>query len=359
MMNLREPVGKSFWAVKRAQAKAASWRQGRIANNFANGEYRKLVKNAGVPPLTKHVDRQILDYSHSVFRSPHFTGWLRFYAAFRGDFLEGWIPDNFFVSFALPRINQAYRSIGGSGTLARRVIGCSNLPDIAYRVGDVWFDPDWTVIAVEALQDRLFADGERVVLKCENSSRGRGVTIVDRGVFDPAWMQSTSIVAQNFISPAKVFSEISPGGLMTLRITTWYRDGQAGFAASHLRVVRAGDQFVRSSRLVVPISEAGVLYAHGYTKDWCKFSRHPDLGAPFEGFAVPGRNRAVELALEFHRSVPQFGVIGWDFLVPESGDPVLVEWNTENPAITISQASLGPCLAPLELERLASAGHTY
>lgn len=359
MMKIKETLKKSYRAVNGAAEDFASWKKGRIANNFANREYMKLVENSRVPPVTRVVDKRIEDYSRSVFKSPHFTGWLRFYAAFRGEFLEGWIPNNFFASFALPQINHAYRVIGGSGTLARRVIGGSNLPDMAYRIGREWFDTDWRPIPTEELSKRLFKDSEKAVLKCETSFQGRGVMVCSREAFEPDLMPGTNVVVQQFIKPAKVFSEISPGGFMTLRITTRSRGGRSEFAASHFRVVRKGEYFVQPSRLLLSVDRAGMLSADAWDNDWRKFSRHPDLGTPFEGFVVPGFDRAVELALDFHRRVPQFGVIGWDFLVPESGDPVLIEWNTDNPGMKFHEASAGPCLVPLELERLVAAGHTY
>lgn len=357
---VRSWLKTGYRAVDGSLQALASARKGRIANNYAHGQYKKLLANSGIPPLSTHIKKRISDYSRDVFRSPYFTGHLRFYSAFRGEFLEGWIPENFFVSFALPQINHAYRFIGGSGTLARRILQGANLPDIAYRIGDAWFDQEFMPIRADDISQHLFADSDRVILKCETSLQGRGIRVFERGDFDPRWMHGVNVVAQHFIRPAAIFAEISPGGFMTLRVTTWSRNGSLGFVASHFRVVRSGDQFVQSgSKLLLYADRAGALSTYGWDNSWRKFSRHPDLGSPFAGFIVPKFDRAVELALHYHRGVPQFGVIGWDFVVPENGDPILIEWNTQMPGTMFHEASVGPCLAPLELERLVDAGHTY
>jgi hypothetical protein len=54
--------------------------------------------------------------------------------------------------------------------------------------------------------------------------------------------------------------------------------------------------------------------------------RHPDSGAPIEGFALPYWREVRELAITAHRTFPAMVSVGWDIAITASG-PVLVEGN--------------------------------
>ena len=182
---------------------------------------RGLLANPDVRPLASRDARRAREYASDVFGGSIYAPWLVFYATYRGEFLEGWVPDNFFQGVAVMRINGKYHRIDDSRSLFARLLGADELPDVAHFVSGEWRDPAGAPLDRGALDKVLFQRGDTVCVKVDASSRGRGVSILTRETFDPAAVeQHGNLVVQSFIRQCAFFREIFPGAVATLRITT-------------------------------------------------------------------------------------------------------------------------------------------
>jgi hypothetical protein len=136
-----------------------------------------LHRNAGVQDISAAALRRIKSYAAEAFGDVRYYPWLYFYTRYRGEFHEGWIPPDFFHEVAIDSINGPYRRICGARTLYRRLLGSDRVPDLLYCVKGSWSAPDGTPVAAGEVHDRLFADGEKVVVKLEGSAKAHGVAI--------------------------------------------------------------------------------------------------------------------------------------------------------------------------------------
>lgn len=319
--------------------------------------YAGIIANAGVSPLTAATRRTIRDYAVAVLGSRHFTPWLEVYSVYRGQFLEGWIPDDFFEQHVLPKVNADYRNFGIAKTLSRRILATDLLPDVAYRVNGLWLDVNCEQIPPQALHKLLFQYGDTVFAKSESSAQGLGISILRESTFDPStFALKGNLVVQRAVKQAAWFEAISPGCVATLRVTTASREGRAPqFTAAHFRMGVAGQRFIESAAsLKIPVlGSSGELSEFASDPKWCRHRTHPDTGVAFAGMVIPGMADAIRVCLELHARVPQIGVIGWDCAISDSG-PELLEWNTRHPGIKFEEATVGPAFVGFDYERLAA-----
>jgi hypothetical protein len=119
------------------------------------GEYnsQKLT-----PKLQKLAD----DYSVEVFGSTRFAPWLYVYSAFRGEFKEGWIPDNFYVKKVCPRINsKELRHLTDYKSFSNVVLKSEALPDIAYYIEGIFYTREFSIVGIDVLREQIFSSHKR------------------------------------------------------------------------------------------------------------------------------------------------------------------------------------------------------
>lgn len=307
--------------------------------------------------LTRVEKRAIRRYAARMFGSSRFAAWLYAYTIFRGEFVEGWIPDDFFGQDLLPMANRAYRTVAGARTLTRRFISADCIPDVAYRVHGIWFDTEYRVINEDDLRHTLFAAGNRshVFLKADMTSRGRGVWLLSEEEFARVSIEpSLDLVAQEPIEQARWFAAIHPHGVATIRLTTAFTaKRKAHFRASYLRVGRGTSRFISKKFFRCPVvGETGELAPYAANEFWHRFECHPDTGYVFAHQRIPHFDDALQCCLDLHARVPHFMFIGWDVAVCEGGKVHVLEWNAIHPDISFSEASTGPNFADLRLSEL-------
>ena len=113
----------------------------------------------------------------------------------------------------------------------------------------------------------------------------------------------------------------------TLRMFTFYKDGQAYFLQAILKVGNGGvvDNF-SSGGMYIYVDDEGTVYAEAIDQMDNKYYKHPISNETIVGFKVPMFKEAVGMVKEAAKVVPEMGYIGWDVAISEDG-PVLVEGN--------------------------------
>jgi hypothetical protein len=323
----------------------------------ARSIYNGVLQNEGIRPLSSKERRRIINYSRSRFGSIAYSPWLIIYTLYRGEFIEGWIPANFFGNVVMPTGNGGYRNIEHARTLLRRILDTDLIPDNICHANGIWFTPLGDTVNPKDVRDLVFHDSETAFLKLEGSSQGRGIIVIDANSFDPdAISRRGNFVIQRAIKQASWFESFSPGSVATLRITTGLLPGGSPrLCAAYLRAGRHGMQYVSSATaLRIPIVDTtGQLDAFGADSTWRKYRAHPDTGCVFEGRRVPQFEKALRLCITLHKRLPQFTVVGWDVAITNTGAIEIMEFNTRHPGVKFSEAATGPCFLDFNFERYA------
>jgi len=313
-------------------------------------EYRELT-----PKLKKLAD----EYSVDVLGSKRYAPWLYVYSLVRGEFREGWIPDNFFGKVVLPVINKELGAVARFKSFSKVVLKTEALPDVAYYIDGIFYNKDFSVTGSHELRKALAISNKAVFVKIDGTHKGQGVIKLPIEELNESRFQRIgNCVIQSEIKQHKFFEDIISGSVATIRITTAKdKSGRIDMRAAYLRLGRKDTAWVRSdnSVRVAITNKNGELDTFGYTQDWRRWLSHPDSGVTFENMVVPKFKEAIEFCLSLHNTVPHISIVGWDIAVSDTETLELIEWNS-NGDIIFSEATTGPCFLGLGWEKLKDVG---
>lgn len=300
--------------------------------------------------LDRRTERRIRGYAREVLGSRHYAPWLRVLSAWAGEFREGWIPDNYYGRV----IHGHSHGLSRHKTLARRLFDTDLLPDLAYHVGGTWFGLDGARLEAAEIDDVVFSDEPRVVVKYDGSLQGLGVHVLERGKDSlGAHTGRGNFVVQRFIRQAPFFDRFLPDNVAAMRITTVRTPERPAQArARYLKFGRAGQRSYTSEGGVrAPILDGdGRVGEVGAMSDWTPVTRHPDSGEAFAGKVVPRFAEACRAVEALHRRLPHAEIIGWDVVIDDEGRIQVMEWNGGHSDIMFSEATIGPCFRGLGWE---------
>lgn len=327
----------------------------RVQNRRARAAYDAIVRQDAARAVDRHQRRVIAQYAGDVLGSGRYAPWLVTYTAFRGRFLEGWLPQNYIGRFLMPYARGRYEAYGFR-TLSAHLLRTDDIPDIAYRISGIFYDRNFEPIPEASLLDRIFSETDHVYVKAENSGKGLGVVGVLRADFPKVTAGiRADLSVQRPLTPHSCFAPLSPTAAATLRLTTARQpDGTYRLRAAYLRLGRAEDRIVTSARGIrVPVdATSGALHGYGVMPDWRRTEAHPDTGAVFAGRAIPSFGAARDLVERLHRFAPHIAYCGWDVCITEDEGVKLFEVNAGNADMKFIEAATGPNFRGLGWDQL-------
>ncbi len=296
------------------------------------------------------------DYAVEVLGHKHFAPWLYVYTAVSGKFKEGWIPENYYGSVVVPKLQGRYGRVADLRGLNAVMLQSTAFPDLLAYANGVFFDTAYRFIAPDAVRDRLFRSHEQVVFKLDHSLQGKGIHFFSRDSFSVEKIRHLGNgLFQSAVQPHRLFAEFANHSVATIRITTVYKDnGEVSVRACHLRLGSGDETHVQSrTEIRVPIHlESGVFQDVGYTAEYREIMTHPTSQVAFAGHVIPAFKACVRTVTELHRKAPYTRCIGWDVTVDRDENIQVLEWNAEHNGIKFSEATQGPCFADLGWARL-------
>jgi hypothetical protein len=103
--------------------------QSRQINRKAAGVLYTIARHNG-KVLTPALKRQADSYAVEILGDIEYAPWLRVYAAMRGKFLEGWMPENFYHLVVVPRIIKNLADLTAMKSFSNLLLKTEALPDI-------------------------------------------------------------------------------------------------------------------------------------------------------------------------------------------------------------------------------------
>jgi Tubulin-tyrosine ligase family. len=132
-----------------------------------------------------------------------------------------------------------------------------------------------------------------------------------------------------------------------MRVITVFLDGRVTLTRFGLRIGLDGQEWI--SRY------SGYYYASIYAdgtidtrlqNEQGKWLSSEDIGLFGPGYKLPCIEQIINKAKRLHLKLPHFKIIGWDFTIDESGEPVLIEYNT-SPGIMVQMTNCRPFFGDL------------
>lgn len=329
--------------------------QDKIFNQQAEQAVRSILKTLPGHALSSATHQQIESYAKEVLGSLSFAPGLKAYAVYQGKFQEGWIPDNYFWRHVLPPANGFHKSLSDLRQFAKRILDSADMPDLGYFMKQTWTTVDHRVLTHQQAKDFFFSQHTEIIIKLNSTMRGQGFFRLNPSQFDQFdFKNSRDFVVQYPIDQADWYDQFTRESVATLRITTIKLPGQAAhYRAAFMRFgVKGADRVTSDSRLVVGVTQKGVLdrFSFNYASELS--DRHPDSQIVWAGMEIPDFAFMVNKCLELHDRVGSIEIIGWDLVMDKSGKMQLMEWNTDYPGIVRSEMTTGPNFLGLGWENL-------
>ncbi len=325
-------------------------------NLESHAAYPSLIRQMPAHALSSIEIKRIEEYAADTFGSTSFAAWLKVYAAFRGEFLEGWIPMDYWCRVVCSSLNGPLQPVGRVKTLTQKFLQTPALPDLAYHVNGSWLLSEGGPSDAATISKLLFDQFSVVFVKSDHSSQGKDILKVNRDEFlSIGFDRLGDFVVQAPIIQHPFFEQISPGSVASLRITTLkLSKSPAEALQSGLRLGLLGATHVYLPNCVVlPVWIGdGKLYDCGFLGAWERVFSHPDTEVAFSGLQIPQFQEIKNYCEQLHDRNPHFGMIAWDVILDKDEQVKLMEWNTVTPSFEMSEAATGPHFKGLGLENL-------
>ena len=341
-------------ALKKAQEKALAYRYHRISNATATKALQTISLTKG--PLSTSSKKKADAYAQEVLGWKGYAPWLYVYSHIAGRFKEGWLPDNFYGTVVINKIQGDYGRISNLKALTNKMFDQDICPDMAYCMNGFWFSDTYQPMSFEDVNAMVKIRNTKVIYKVDESYQGRGISVFKSQDFEACnVMKMGSGVLQKFLEQHDFFKDFGSEAVATLRMTTVMdNQGKASLRASYLRLGRTHQTHVQSrDQVSIPVNiHTGQLDETGYFTGYAATLQHPDSKLPFGDKIIPKFEDCKALVLKLQAKMPMVRTIGWDLMVTSNNKPQIMEWNGYGSSICFSEATQGPNFKDLGWDRL-------
>ncbi|PHN94585.1 hypothetical protein CSC80_04355 [Maribacter sp. 6B07] len=320
----------------------------RNSNNIAKKILKNIEQEKG--KLNAQQKRIAQEYAIEVLGWKGFAPWIYVYTIMHGEFKEGWLPDNYFGRIVIPEIQGDYGKISFLKPFANKLFNSNVCPDIAHYINGQWFSATYEPKTPKEITDIVkkndFYNNGKIINKLDYSYQGLGIHIYDKANFDAVKVaKNGNGVVQPFINQHNFFNQFCKDAVATLRLTTVIdTNGKACLRAALIRFGRNKQTHVQSKdQILVAVDVAtGQLSDIGYTSSFKSTNFHPDTNVTFKDKVIPFYDKGVALVLELQKKMPMIKLIGWDLVMDENNEVVIMEWNGYGAGVAFSEATQGP-----------------
>ncbi|WP_431108826.1 sugar-transfer associated ATP-grasp domain-containing protein [Winogradskyella poriferorum] len=340
--------------IKNSISKIRVFEDNRDRNGAARRHLKVVEQEKG--KLSASDKKRCDEYAKEVLGSKSYAPWLYTYTAFSGKFKEGWIPDNYYGQHVIPNINGDYGKICHKKAVIESLIKVSHSIDICYYTNQLFIDTNYQILNENSIKNLIFAQSDKVVFKLETSEQGKGIYFFDENNFDVSKIKRLGNgVFQNYISQHPYFFNFTRNSVATIRITTVCNDlGEISVRAGWLKFAQGDDTHCMGDATIkVPYDiKTGKLYDHAYFGSWKSMTKLPDNDYSFAQTQLPQYDKCISEVKRMHSNIPFARCLGWDLMVDDADNVVVIEVNGGHSGIRFTEAVQGPCFKGLNWENL-------
>lgn len=317
----------------------------RISENIALLKKKKLYKDVQWSTESKNEFNAYWKehYGHKITPKGH-----KLYEAINDTHHKDYIPDFLYATKVEPYFNPYfYAKLYSDKSLTEILYAKSKLVKFpaTYLVnsGGILYDGERNIITKDKAKTILSSTTEAVIKPTVGGNSGKGVMVCsfqdgfdnsnNYNIFDLLEEDNKDYIVQERMKQHETIAKIYNSSINTFRTITYVVDGVVYCADLAMRIGAGGAKIdnIHAGGLVIGVKDDGTLlknaYKLGYSDSNQKFEKHPDSGVVFENYKVCGAEKIIECAKEIHGLTPHLGMISWDFMVSEDGNPVLIEAN--------------------------------
>jgi len=333
-------------AIKKVQGYINTRGELFFSRRRAHSIRKKIIQHKGGSVVEWKTKREMKSYAKKRFGSSSFWPWLAIYTEVRGEFVPGWIPDDYYSAVLLDKHNPTKARISEYKTFDFRMFPDFALQPLLSKVGPNYYDGNNNKVPIVRAKELLQDYNKEVVIKEDLSLGGHQVEFIAPGELNlEHYAHIPSYVVQPVIEQHEQLGAFSSKSVNTVRVFTFLdREGKVQLGQSLLRF---GTGETRTDNTAsgggyVFINSDGSLKNEAYDKWGVKIrDKYPDNEVSFGSVMIPNYLGLLKKCKECHERFPYVRFIGWDVAINKSGDPVLLEWNSE-PAFWPLEAIMGP-----------------
>jgi hypothetical protein len=318
------------------------------SRRIAHKKRKTWIKDAGKSVVNRDVKKQIKRYAQKRFGSSAFWPYLALNTEIRGEFKEGWIPDDYYRYVMEPRINPpAYSSVSEQKTFDYQLWGDFAVRPLFLCISGRYYDADLKVLDPDFVKKFLDDYNNDMVVKEEFTMGGKSVQVVHSSEFNLGkLLKGRSYVIQPYIKQHKIINDLYPGSVNTIRVITFingkgmvevkYTILRFGIDGSRVDNLSSGGQF-----LYIDASGKPSEYAYN-TNGYNSGKKHKNTEYTFADLRIPVLDEIKRKCIEAHKKYPYVRLVGWDICYTESEELKLIEWNALRPGIEPIDTIFGP-----------------
>ncbi len=265
-----------------------------------------------------------------------------------------YIPDDLYYGELIPYFsNSQFRRFGEDKCYHDVWLPEMKRPEtIAKNIAGVYYSSEMTPITRDEALDRAAAFSDEFLIKPSiDSGEGRLIRFfeggkVTREELDKAFRDiGANFIVQAAVKQHPVLSRLNPSSLNTIRVVSFFFEGEVTVLSCILRIGAAGSKVdnVGAGGFACPIKPDGRLNDRAVNRkaEWVEENA---TGIKFRDVTIPHFSRVLEDVKKAHKKLAHFKLIGWDISVDTEGDPVMIEFNT---CPGSNQISCGPTFGDL------------
>jgi len=331
------------------------WRNNANSRKQAHLHRAVIVKGKKHASVGRQEIKKIKEYAGDVLGDSGYWPWLACYTEIRGEFKEGWVPDDYYRHVLIRQLNPFTEAmLSTTKSFDNRLFDGFSLEPIAVKISGGFYNAEMKPLTEQEFLKMIKADGRELVIKLDGGPSGSGLVFKHSGlVTQDDFKKGCNYVVQPLLEQHDLLKKLNSSSLNTIRIVTLlqpphdvsciYATLKFGNKGSRIDNLGKGGRFYC-------LTENGHLMAGPYNSWGQKVvtDELPDLNSGTGGFSVPSFREAIKKCIESHLKFPYVRLIGWDVAIDHSGTPRLVEWNAREPGNMPEEALIGP-LFPKEI----------
>jgi len=308
---------------------------------------REVIKRKGKKVINRQIKRSIKQYAKKRFGSKAYWPYLALYTEIRGQFIEGWLPDDYFRYVLVPQISSASSvHISDYKTFDYQIFGDFALKPLFVYISGIFLNADFEPQKKEQVEQALQEYDAIIVVKEDQGLQGKQVRMIHSSEFKiESLKHGRSYVIQPLVKQYKPINDLYSGSVNTFRVGTFIKnDGSVvvKFAALRFGVDGLKVDNLSAGGQLIYFDTDGKPSNRAYDElGFDMGEQHKNSGYFFADLKVPMFQEVLQACIKAHGKFPYNRFVGWDVCIDASGKPVLLEWNT-NPGFRLFEYIFGP-----------------